>query len=113
MSKFDEIKRTLGGNVSDSFGTGAPVSPLPPGMDVGDARRMPARLLGVAKAKDAAVIPTDRIQPDPAQPREDFEAESLARLAASLRDSQGTRPRANDFEQNVACSLLQWCRAAT
>jgi ParB family transcriptional regulator, chromosome partitioning protein len=92
MSKFDEIKRTLGGNVSDSFGTGAPVSPLPPGMDVGDARRMPARLMGVAKAKDAAVIPTDRIQPDPDQPREDFDAESLDRLAASLRTRGQLQP---------------------
>src|SRR5262245_29009071 len=85
MGKFDEITRTLGGNVRDSFGTGAPVAPLPPGLDVGDARRMPARLAGLAKARDAAVIPIDKIQRDDDQPREDFDDAGLDRLAESLK----------------------------
>jgi ParB family chromosome partitioning protein len=92
MSKLDEFKRTLGGHVSDSFGTGAPVAPLPPGMDVADARRMPARLAGLSKAKDAAVIHVDRIQADPDQPREEFDPESIDRLAESLKTRGQLQP---------------------
>jgi ParB family chromosome partitioning protein len=39
----------------------------------------------VVKAKDAAHIPLDRIARDEAQPREEFEPESLRRLADSLK----------------------------
>jgi ParB family chromosome partitioning protein len=49
------------------------------------ARRMPARLEGVIRDKDAARIGIDRIAPDPRQPREEFDEESLRRLADSLQ----------------------------
>src|SRR5689334_1171017 len=45
----------------------------------------PAQHQGVARNKDAAIIPTDKIGPDPTQPREEFDPDELAQLAESLR----------------------------
>ena len=84
MGKLDELIKAGGSNVAESMGAGRASGP-PPGMDPAMARRMPARLEGVARDKDAARIGIDRIARDPRQPREEFDEESLRRLADSLR----------------------------
>jgi ParB family chromosome partitioning protein len=81
MSKLDELKRTMGGNVAESASrretTAIPAATL--------AGLNPARMDGIARSKAAMEIPIDRINRDPAQPREEFEPAALARLADSIR----------------------------
>lgn len=44
-----------------------------------------ARGVGVSELVDAKIIQLDRIEPDPEQPRKEFNADTLAELAASIR----------------------------
>ena len=76
----------------------------------------PDRLQGVARSKNAAEIPVDRIGPDPDQPREEFDAEALGRLAESLKTRGQLQPiRVRwDEEQGayvIVCGERRW-RAA-
>jgi ParB family chromosome partitioning protein len=84
MSKVDEMRRatTLGGR------PGA----FPPGADPTQAVGRPARLEGVRGDRSAAWIAVDRIEPDPDQPREEFDPEGLGRLADSLRTKGQLQP---------------------
>jgi ParB family chromosome partitioning protein len=81
MNKRDELMKGLS-NVRESMGDfdgvvrGAPAS---------GPRQVPAHLAGVVRSKDVSQIAIDRIDRDPAQPREEFEPEGLERLAHSLR----------------------------
>lgn len=115
MGKLDDMRRDAGANVGESMGAnrqgGAAMHGASPGAGV------PARLKGVAKSRDAAEIPVDRIMPDPDQPREDFEPEALARLAESLRTKgqlQPIRVRWDEVADRyvVVCGERRW-RAAT
>jgi ParB family chromosome partitioning protein len=87
MGKLDEIKKS--GQIGASFGAGGGT---PAGMDLGRATAMPARLRGIVKDKDAALIPLDRIVRDEAQPREEFDGPALDRLADSLRTRGQLQP---------------------
>jgi ParB family chromosome partitioning protein len=87
MGKLDDLKHAT--QIGASF---APGGSTPAGMDLGRAMTMPARLQGVVKDKDAAIIPVDKIDRDPDQPRDDFDAESLERLAESLRTRGQLQP---------------------
>jgi ParB family chromosome partitioning protein len=53
---------------------------------------MPDRLQGIARSKNAAEIPIDKIDRDPDQPREEFEPGALARLAESIRERGQLQP---------------------
>ena len=81
MGKLDELRRTAGANVTESASkrdtTLAPIAPTLASLSL-------ARMAGVARSKSALEIPVDRIEPDPDQPREDFDEVALARLADSL-----------------------------
>jgi len=90
MAKLDDFKSA--GQIGASFGAGATAGATPAGMDLGRATAMPARLQGIAKDKDAAVIPVDRIVRDEDQPREEFDADALGRLAESLRTRGQLQP---------------------
>ena len=83
MGKMDELRRRAAGNVAESMGAGqeAAATPAAPGFGT---RPAPAHLQGVVRSKDVAQIQLDRIVRDPDQPREDFDEESLERLAASM-----------------------------
>ena len=74
MGKLDELRRTAGANVTESASkrdtTLAPIAPTL-------ASLSPARMAGVARSKSALEIPVDRIEPDPDQPREDFDEVTL------------------------------------
>jgi ParB family chromosome partitioning protein len=90
MAKIDDLKKS--GQIGASFGAGSSPGSAPAGMDLGRAIAVPARLQGVAKDKDAALIPVDRIVRDEAQPREEFDEAALDRLAESLRTRGQLQP---------------------
>ena len=91
MSKLDELMKHQE-NMDASLGVGYATGNTPPGMSLDHAQRVPARLQGVAKSKNAIEVPVDKIQPDPDQPREEFEAEALERLAESLKAKGQLQP---------------------
>ena len=77
---------------------------------------MPDRLQGVARSKNAAEIPLDKIDPDPDQPREEFEPEALGRLAESLRARGQLQPIRVRWDEGralyvIVCGERRW-RAA-
>jgi ParB family transcriptional regulator, chromosome partitioning protein len=80
MGRLDEMRRTAGGNVAESASRReAPVLAATPQPGLN-----PARMEGVARSKAALEIPIEKIERDPAQPREEFDPEALARLAGSI-----------------------------
>jgi ParB family chromosome partitioning protein len=91
MGKLDELMRSAGANADESmgkgtiFGAGLPAAnaPIP---------ATTARLQGLVKVKNVAEIPLDRIAPDPEQPREEFDSDSIARLAESLKAAGQLQP---------------------
>ena len=91
MGKLDELMKHQG-NMDASLGVGYDSGKTPPGMSLDHAQRVPARLLGVSKSKNAVEIPVEKIQPDPTQPREEFESESLQRLADSMKTKGQLQP---------------------
>jgi ParB family chromosome partitioning protein len=102
MGKLDALIKAHGANISDSFGTGHADGP-PPGMELDQAQRAPAREQGVTRSKHAVEIPLDKIQPDPDQPREDFEPEALERLAQSLRTKGQLQPIRVHWDEGRGC----------
>jgi ParB family chromosome partitioning protein len=84
MGKYEEVKRAAA--------LGARPGTFPPGMDPSQAVGRPARLEGVRGDRSSAWIAIDRIERDPDQPREEFDEESLARLAESLRTRGQLQP---------------------
>jgi ParB family chromosome partitioning protein len=86
MGRLEEMTQAFGANVGESMGEGRHAVHRVPTAEV------PARLRGVSKSKNAAEVPVDRIVPDPDQPREEFDEESLARLAESLRAKGQLQP---------------------
>jgi ParB family chromosome partitioning protein len=81
MSKLEELRRTAGQNVKDSAGADR----VSPGGSPAPAGGAPARWQGVERGRDMAMIPVERIDRDPDQPRQEFDEEELTRLAESLR----------------------------
>jgi ParB family chromosome partitioning protein len=77
---------------------------------------MPDRLQGIARSRNAAEIPLDRIDRDPDQPREEFEPEALARLAESIRARGQLQPIRVRWDEGrslyiIVCGERRW-RAA-
>ncbi|MBV8609900.1 MAG: ParB/RepB/Spo0J family partition protein [Singulisphaera sp.] len=110
MGRLEEMTRTLGANVGESMGEGRHAVHRVPTAEV------PARLRGVAKSRNAAEIPVDRIVPDPDQPREQFDEESLGRLAESMKSKGQLQPiRVHWSEERgayvIVCGERRW-RAA-
>src|SRR4051812_24533269 len=112
MSKVEELLRTSRGIASESMGRPKPatwmnrasVPPISP---------VPDRLQGVARTKNAAEIPLEKIDRDPQQPREDFEPGALARLAESIRARGQLQPiRVRWDEQRslyvIVCGERRW-----
>src|SRR5262245_66552037 len=90
MKAVDKLRALAGGNIAESMGrpgAGGPAAPTfqAPGAAGPDPRA------GLNRVK-AFTIPTDRITPDPNQPRKEFDGESLDRLAASLRERGQLQP---------------------
>jgi ParB family transcriptional regulator, chromosome partitioning protein len=90
MGKLDELIRATGANADESMGKGTVIGT--PDAGPAPSPAMPARMLGITKARNAAEIAVDRIVPDPDQPRKEFEEEALARLAESMRTRGQLQP---------------------
>jgi ParB family transcriptional regulator, chromosome partitioning protein len=115
MSKMDQLRRRAAGNVAESMGAGqeAAATPTAPGFG---PRPTPARLQGVVRSKDVAQIELDRIVRDPGQPREEFDPESLERLAESLKARGQLQPIRVRWDEGqgayvIVCGERRW-RAA-
>jgi ParB family transcriptional regulator, chromosome partitioning protein len=85
MSLKDTLTSQLGGRMRASMGAGEapssdPASPVPPGT----TPTTPSKLDGLKAFRAAALIPIDRLTPDPDQPRKTFSDEEIDRLADSL-----------------------------
>jgi ParB family chromosome partitioning protein len=87
MGKLDELLKNGGANIAESMGVG-----LERGEKATQTSTAPARWQGVIKSKNAVEVPLDKIVPDPDQPREEFEPESLERLAESLESRGQLQP---------------------
>jgi ParB family chromosome partitioning protein len=114
MSKLDEMRRMAAGNVDDSMGVNRPVVH---GAQPGTGPSAPARWQGVSKSKDAADIPVSKIGPDPDQPREEFDAEALRRLADSLKARGQIQPIGVRWVEErgqyvIICGERRWRAAA-
>ena len=75
MSKLDELMKTSRGIASESMGR-PPVATAMHRASAPAAAPMPDRLQGIARSRNAAEIPLDKIDRDPGQPREEFEPEA-------------------------------------
>jgi ParB family chromosome partitioning protein len=84
MNQREEARRLRAAAMVDSFGPGQAIGP-PPGVDLAAATPAAARDAGVSRSRHAVEIEIGRIRPDPDQPREEFDPQALARLAASLK----------------------------
>ena len=115
MSKLDELMKASRGIASESMGR-------PPVRDrdapcIGPGRGpLPDRLQGIARSKNAAEIPLDKIDRDPDQPREEFEPAALRRLAESIRVRGQLQPIRVRWDEErslyiIVCGERRW-RAA-
>ncbi|HEU5116147.1 MAG TPA: ParB/RepB/Spo0J family partition protein, partial [Isosphaeraceae bacterium] len=110
MGKLDNLLKAGGANIAESMGAGVEKGAS------AQTSSMPARWQGVTKSKNAIEVPLDKIAPDPDQPREEFEPESLQRLAESLKTRgqlQPIRVRWDDAQDRyvLICGERRW-RAA-
>src|SRR3954453_1362672 len=96
MSKLDKLRQAGFGNAAESMGAGVPGRTAPGsalhGATAPGPAAIPTHLQGVTRNKDAAVIPTEKIGPDPTQPREEFDEDELRKLAESLRNRGQLQP---------------------
>jgi ParB family chromosome partitioning protein len=111
MAKLDNLLKSGGSNIAESMGAG-----LERGEKAIATSTMPSRWQGVTKSKNAIEVPLDKIMPDPHQPREEIEPESLGRLAESLKTRgqlQPIRVRWDEAQEKyvLICGERRW-RAA-
>jgi ParB family chromosome partitioning protein len=111
MAKLDNLLKSGGSNIAESMGAG-----LERGEKAVATSTMPSRWQGVTKSKNAVEVPLDKIVPDPHQPREEIEPESLGRLAESLKTRgqlQPIRVRWDEAQEKyvLICGERRW-RAA-
>lgn len=118
-SKLDQLKTGLGGNAGESLGKGRTpariqgTGPVQTATDNDDGDRHER----VVRTKSAVDIPLDRIFRDPDQPREEFDAEGLARLAESLKTRGQLQPIRVRWDQGrgsyvIVCGERRWRAAA-
>lgn len=115
MSKLDELMKASRGIASESMGR-PPAAPTMHRASAPIGGPMPDRLQGIARSRNAAEIPLDKIDRDPDQPREEFEPEALARLAESIRTRGQLQPIRVRWDEGrslyiIVCGERRW-RAA-
>jgi ParB family chromosome partitioning protein len=117
MGKLDELRKKAVGNIDESMGAGRPEGPTMHGVSAVVAKAMPARLQGLVRSQNAAEIPVARIEPDPDQPREEFDAPGLERLAESLKTRGQLQPVRVRWDEGrgvyvLICGERRWRAAA-
>ena len=115
MGKLDELMKASRGIASESMGRPQAAAAMHRA-SAPAAAPMPDRLQGIARSKNAAEIPLDKIDRDPDQPREEFDPEALARLAESLRARGQLQPIRVRWDEArslyvIVCGERRW-RAA-
>ena len=115
MGKLDELMKTSRGIASESMGRPQAAAVMNRA-SAPTAAPMPDRLQGIARSKNAAEIPLDKIDRDPEQPREEFEPAALARLAESIRARGQLQPIRVRWDEErslyiIVCGERRW-RAA-
>jgi ParB family chromosome partitioning protein len=117
MSKLDKLRMNGLGNAAESMGAGVPGRTAPGsalhGATALGPGALPANLQGITRNRDAAVIPTEKIGPDPSQPREEFDEEELQHLAESLKARGQLQPITVYWEEarglyTVVCGERRW-----
>jgi ParB family chromosome partitioning protein len=113
MGKLDEMRRMTAGNVDESMGVNRPVVH---GAQPSAGPAAPARWQGVNKARNVAEIPVAKIEPDPDQPREEFDEAAISRLADSLKARGQIQPITVRWDEAtgryaIVCGERRW-RAA-
>ncbi len=97
MSASDRLRASAGANISRSIGRQSGVtvaaSLAAPGGD---------RHAGLSRVRGAFRLPVDRVEADPHQPRQEFDAGELEQLAASLRDRGQLQPIRVRWEESRA-----------
>ena len=93
MKTADRLSQRLGANIGESMGAGRDSTTA----DTQSTVRIPPanevkKLLGVTRARGAFSIPVDKLVPDPTQPRREFDAGELERLAQSLASHGQLQP---------------------
>jgi ParB family transcriptional regulator, chromosome partitioning protein len=115
MGKLDKLLKSSGEIASESMGRPQPTSAIS-SASASAAVSKTDRLQGVIRSRNAAEIPVDKIAPDPDQPREEFDNESLTRLAESLRTRGQLQPIQVRWDDErslylIVCGERRW-RAA-
>lgn len=109
MSKQSDIMSRFGANLAESMGAGrtpgAPVSG-PPGLHGATPSAGAGRHVGAGRLKSGAEIATDRIAPDPNQPRTEFDADAIARLAESLKTHGQIQPITVRWSESMGQYLI-------
>jgi ParB family transcriptional regulator, chromosome partitioning protein len=82
MKAASDLRTRLGAHMRESMGHPDPTPESAPAVAVIPGESKYKNLLRV---KEALKIPLDRLDPDPNQPRREFDAASLAELAASMK----------------------------
>ena len=88
-SRADQLKQRLGAHMAESMGAGSSGqggsdsdAPASPGSTPNAG--LPSKHDGVKALREARTIRVENLARDPSQPRQEFDAESLDRLARSL-----------------------------
>src|SRR4051794_41890771 len=96
MGKADELLKSVGGSIMES----ASHRIAPVAMPAATASALGSGPLpGVSRSRAAMEIPVGKIEPDPEQPREEFDEEALDRLAESIRTRGQLQPIAVRLDQ--------------
>jgi ParB family chromosome partitioning protein len=111
MGKLAQLKKATGGNVKESLGAGAKPRPVALVSKSG-----PDQWKGTKQNLKAMLVPVAKIKRDRNQPREEFDAAAITRLASSLKQHgqvQPIRVRWDEGEGSymIICGERRW-RAA-
>jgi ParB family chromosome partitioning protein len=103
MSLKDTLTSRLGDRMRASMGAGeAPSADPAPAGPPGTMRAAAGKTDGLKALRSAALIPIDRLTPDPDQPRKTFSDEEIDRLADSLRSRGMLQPIRARWDADLA-----------
>jgi ParB family chromosome partitioning protein len=103
MGLKDELTSRLGDRMRASMGAGeAPSAGPAPAGPPGTSPGAPGKTDGLKALRSAALIPIDRLTPDPDQPRKSFSDEEIDRLADSLRSRGMLQPIRARWDADLA-----------